>query len=111
MPTLLEILCCPACKGALEQTAERFRCPRCEADYPIVDSIPDLIPDFVDEQIKEMTAAWSSLGYDYDACISQTAPERLQAIDVPLLAQCASGKKVLEIGCGTARLKKPVEGV
>jgi SAM-dependent methyltransferase len=109
MPTLLEILRCPACKGALEQTAERFRCPRCEADYPIVDGIPDLIPGFVDEQIKKMTAGWNNLGYDYDAFITQTTPERLQAIDVPLLAQCADGKMVLEIGCGTARLKKPVE--
>jgi len=109
MSTLFEILRCPACKGALEQTAKRFRCPRCEADYPIIDGIPDLIPGFVDEQIKKMTAGWNNLDYDYDTFINQTAPERLQVIDVPLLAQCADGKMVLEIGCGTARLKKPVE--
>jgi uncharacterized protein YbaR (Trm112 family) len=56
MPTLLESLRCPACKGAIEQTAGRFRCRRCEADCPIVDGIPDLIPGLVDEQIKKMTA-------------------------------------------------------
>lgn len=109
MPTALDILRCPACKGTLEQTAERFRCPRCDAHYPIVDGIPDLIPGSVDEQIVEMVASWDNLGYDYDAFIAQTAPERLQAIDAPLLAQCAGGRTVLEIGCGTARLRKPVE--
>jgi SAM-dependent methyltransferase len=108
-PTLLGTLRCPACKGALERASERFRCPCCKADYPTVDGIPDLIPGCVDEQIKAMTAAWDAPGVDYDASIAQTAPERLRAIDAPLLAPCAGGKLVLEIGCGTARLKGPVE--
>jgi SAM-dependent methyltransferase len=109
MTTPLEILRCPACKGALEQSADRLRCLRCEARYPIVEGIPDLIPGLVDEQIREMVASWNHLGYDYDAFIAQTAPERLQAIYGPLLAQCTGGRMVLEIGCGTARLKKLVE--
>jgi SAM-dependent methyltransferase len=109
LATLFETLRCPVCKGTLEHAAERFRCPPCEADYPIVDGIPDLIPGCVDEQIRAMTAAWDAPGLDYDASIAQTAPERLRAIDAPLLAQCGGGKLVLEIGCGTARLKQPVE--
>ena len=109
MPTLVEMLRCPACKGALERTAGRFRCPPCEADYPVIDGIPDLIPGCVDALIKAMTTAWDSPGLDYDASIAQTAPERLRAIDAPLLAQCAGGTTVLEIGCGTARLRAPVE--
>ena len=51
---LLDILCCPVCKGDLELrvTGERggeilegiLACARCRVDYPISDGIPDLIP-------------------------------------------------------------------
>ncbi len=53
-PDLLEILCCPVCKGDLAlSTTQRdgdeivrgtLRCARCAADYPIEDGIPDLLP-------------------------------------------------------------------
>jgi SAM-dependent methyltransferase len=109
MLTLLEILRCPACKGALDHVDHLLRCPPCNAVYPIVDGIPDLIPGFINEPIKKMSASWNNLGFDYDAYIAQTVPERLQTIDAPLLKQCADGKMILEIGCGTARLKKSVE--
>lgn len=62
-----------------------------------------------DDRIKKTIEAWNNLSWDYDAFIAQTAPERMLAIDAPLLAQCMSGNRVLEIGCGTARLKKAVE--
>ncbi len=51
---LMEILACPVCKGKLELTvaAENEKeivtgslyCPRCEVNYPIVDTIPNLLP-------------------------------------------------------------------
>lgn len=51
---LLEILCCPVCKGdlALERRKEEgpeilegsLTCPRCAVVYPIEDGIPDLLP-------------------------------------------------------------------
>jgi uncharacterized protein len=51
---LLEILCCPVCKGDLTLTAVRkdrdeimegtLHCATCPADYPIEDGIPDLLP-------------------------------------------------------------------
>ncbi len=109
MQTLLEILRCPACKGGLDRINHLLCCVHCNAVYPIVEGIPDLIPGFINDPIKKMSASWDKLGYDYDAQIAQTLPERLQAIDAPLLAQCADGKMVLEIGCGTGRLKKSVE--
>jgi uncharacterized protein len=53
-PDLLEILCCPVCKGDLQLTVAAregdevvrgsLACPRCRADYPIEDGIPDLLP-------------------------------------------------------------------
>jgi uncharacterized protein len=51
---LIEILCCPTCKGDLELTVEkeekgeiitgRFTCSKCKVMYPIDDGIPDLLP-------------------------------------------------------------------
>jgi len=51
---LMDILACPVCKGRLELTVEAEKeqkvvtgslyCPRCQVRYPIVDSIPNLLP-------------------------------------------------------------------
>lgn len=52
---LLDILACPVCKYhplQLEAAVEndkgvvegKLTCPRCRIDYPITDSIPDMIP-------------------------------------------------------------------
>lgn len=50
----MDILCCPTCKGdlKLEVTKEdkveiisgKLSCSKCEVDYPIEDSIPNLLP-------------------------------------------------------------------
>lgn len=50
----MEILACPVCKGKLELTAEEeneqeivsgsLYCPKCNVRYPIVDTIPNLLP-------------------------------------------------------------------
>jgi uncharacterized protein YbaR (Trm112 family) len=53
---LMDILVCPACKEELELIVEEekegeiisgsLRCRKCKEDYPIVDSIPNLLlPD------------------------------------------------------------------
>ena len=50
---LMDILVCPLCKGELELTVEEeneevvtgsLYCPQCQVNYPIVDSIPNLLP-------------------------------------------------------------------
>ena len=51
---LLDILCCPTCKGDLELNIERekngeiiegkFNCIKCKAIYSINDGIPNLLP-------------------------------------------------------------------
>lgn len=53
---LMEILCCPVCKGTLElNTTQRddatgeilegtLHCSACPHDYPIEDGIPNLLP-------------------------------------------------------------------
>lgn len=51
---LMEILCCPVCKGDLTLISEKtdaaevlegkLTCAKCRVDYPISDGIPDLLP-------------------------------------------------------------------
>ena len=51
---LMEILACPVCKGDLELKVDQeqgdeivtgsLRCPRCNLTYPILDTIPHLLP-------------------------------------------------------------------
>jgi len=51
---LMDILACPVCKGALKLTVEKeneqeivsgsLYCPKCNVHYPIVDTIPNLLP-------------------------------------------------------------------
>ena len=51
---LMDILACPVCKGELELTVEKeegqeivagsLYCRRCVVQYPIADSIPNLLP-------------------------------------------------------------------
>ena len=51
---LMDILACPVCKGELKLTVEKedekevitgsLHCAKCNVDYPIADSIPNLLP-------------------------------------------------------------------
>jgi uncharacterized protein YbaR (Trm112 family) len=51
---LMNILACPVCKGELELTADEEKgqeiisgslyCRKCRVRYPIVDTIPNLLP-------------------------------------------------------------------
>ena len=51
---LMDILACPVCKGKLELSVEEeneeeivsgsLYCPRCNVHYPVVDTIPNLLP-------------------------------------------------------------------
>ena len=53
-PKLLEILVCPVCKGELELKVEEeneqeivagsLYCRRCEVHYPILETVPNLLP-------------------------------------------------------------------
>jgi len=51
---LMDILACPVCKGKLELDVEEenekeivtgsLHCPRCGVNYPILETIPNLLP-------------------------------------------------------------------
>ena len=46
-PAFLALLACPLCRGPLRLAAggEALRCEACRKAYPIVDGIPDLLPE------------------------------------------------------------------
>ena len=56
---LIQILACPVCKGELQLTIDKeedgqivtgsLYCPKCQYSYPIVDSIPNLLPPEIDK--------------------------------------------------------------
>ena len=51
---MMDILCCPVCKGDLKLTVKKedpkevldggLYCAKCKFDYPINDGIPNLLP-------------------------------------------------------------------
>ncbi len=58
---LMKILACPVCKGDLKLNAEKeedneivtgsLYCAKCQHSYPIVDTIPNLLPpDFAEKK-------------------------------------------------------------
>ncbi|MFA7562871.1 MAG: methytransferase partner Trm112 [Methanoculleus sp.] len=57
--SLMEIICCPVCKGGLELIATEesgeevlegtLRCAVCSVDYPISEGIPNLLPQTAGE--------------------------------------------------------------
>jgi uncharacterized protein YbaR (Trm112 family) len=50
---LMDIIVCPVCKGELKLTVTEekeeiitgsLNCPKCGVDYPVINSIPNLLP-------------------------------------------------------------------
>ncbi len=44
-PDLLSILACPVCRGTLTEKGESLACSGCRRVYPVLDGIPQLLPD------------------------------------------------------------------
>jgi len=44
-PRLLELICCPDCRGDLEPREADLKCKACGLVYPIEDGIPVLLVD------------------------------------------------------------------
>lgn len=111
MFSIVNLLSCPVCKCELHIEKDYLVCNCCQTVYEIVEGIPHLLPSILDKDIEDTISSWENIKFDYNAYIEESSNNRLQAIDKPLLEQCHVGKKVLEVGCGTARLGKEVEEI
>lgn len=99
---MLNLLRCSVCHGTLLQQTPCLRCPRCEVSYKVIENIPDMLPSHLRRDIYNSVSGWEDINYVYDLHIDNTPKDRLSAIDGPLLNRVKG--KVLEVGCGTARL-------
>lgn len=108
--SLFEKLACVKClKPGLVQNQGVLTCSVCGQDIPLInDAIPDFLSALTMGDIKWKEDHATGEGYESIMThFKETQPWRLERIDKPLL-QYAHGD-VLEIGCGTCRLAKPVE--
>ena len=53
---LLDVVCCPLCRGALTGEASGARCKACRAFYPLLEEVLDLHPSPTEESRQEMAA-------------------------------------------------------
>jgi len=58
---ILDVFCCPACRGDLTRDEGVCRCSSCRGEYPVVDGIPDLYVEHDDQlanKISELNLAF-----------------------------------------------------
>jgi hypothetical protein len=110
----LEILCCPTCRGDLEEVAgeEKLHCAACRHTFPIVDGVPVMFPvDVVSNMDRLFARHWDSeeRASCYDASIEGEDPFGRYQHESELLGieQCYDPLKlgwVLDAGCGNGRM-------
>ena len=101
-PDLLELLCCPSCRGDLSLDGETLRCAKCAKTYPIVDGIPRFVP---------AQNYASSFGFQWNR-FPKTQLDSHSGVPISrnrFFAQSGwtaaelNGKRVLDAGCGSGR--------
>ncbi|WP_218080695.1 methyltransferase domain-containing protein [Anthocerotibacter panamensis] len=133
--------CCPRCKGPLVSRIEEYRCPVCAQSYPVLCGIPDfrVYPDpYIDleaDRAKGQRLAEAAQHLDFPALVAHyyaITPEvppdlaarylahhraglsraqgvlaRLKAYGLPP----PSGRRVLDLGCGTGAFVASTAGL
>lgn len=105
---LIKLLRCSSCKNKLKQEKDFLVCTSCNSSFKITEGFADMVPSELDYDIKKVIDSWENISFDYDDFILHSPPERLQKIDKPLIDLCIDGGTVLDVGCGTARVRKEV---
>ena len=111
---LLDILCCPACRGQLEYQVEQaeLSCEPCGHVYPIVEGIPVLFPTDVKSRFDKMfTRFWDSeeQAETYDKFVEGSQSRAGMHTHLGELRSTlevlgnVDGLKVLDCGCGNGR--------
>lgn len=116
-PTLLNLLCCPACGGELRFSASettddghimsgQFFCNGCGATYPIVRGVPRFmlgaLPDKVAATVDGFGYEWTSSESALQDTQFSSADTFLQFIE-PVQRDYFKDKLVLDAGCGAGR--------
>lgn len=113
-PQILEILCCPACRGSLEHGPQdsELHCSACAFTYPIVEGIPVLFPLDVKANFDELFGRyWDSVDRadEYDKFVEggesmldlHNSEGEIRAT-LEVLGDLR-GHRLLDCGCGNGR--------
>lgn len=104
-----DMMCCPACKGPLEETHTTFFCAKCSKDYPVVDGVVDLylpgkavpVPYYDDVDYREgilKLEATHEVYYKKNS-MSWRIEEYLKRELIRIVKQ--KNHPIVDIGCGT----------
>ncbi len=113
---LLELLCCPACKKALQLHAGKaagahiitgsLTCAACGASYQIIEGVPDFVIETGKREVEQTTSGFAANWRRYsDVIMAQPAlnDELFRDWIVPMEPESLQGKVVLDAGCGMGR--------
>ncbi|HEX2123681.1 MAG TPA: methyltransferase domain-containing protein [Thermoanaerobaculia bacterium] len=100
---LLDILCCPGCKGTLVLEGDTaLRCTSCNAQYPIVRGIPRFVP--ADNYAESFGFQWNRFPRtQLDSTSGVPITRNRFFTSTSWSADEMRGKRVLDVGCGSGR--------
>lgn len=98
-PDLLDILCCPDCKGTLNAD---LHCASCNVKYPIVRGIPRFVP--ADNYAESFGFQWNRFPRtQLDSSSGVPITRNRFFTSTNWTAEELRGKRVLDVGCGSGR--------
>ena len=99
---LIELLCCPDCRGALAREGESLRCTGCAAAYPIVNGIPRFVP--AKNYASSFGLQWNRFPRtQLDSNSGVPITRNRFFVQSGWTAEELRGKRVLDVGCGSGR--------
>ena len=115
---IVEILCCPSCYSSLnlqidEQSNEEIIrghliCETCHVKYPIINSIPRIVPAKMLYIEKKTCDSFDFAWKHYGRQLSDNLNSEFLSLVRPWKASDFKDKVVLDVGCGAGRLSRLV---
>ena len=113
---IVEILCCPSCYSSLNLQIDEQRneeiiegyliCEACEVRYPIINSIPRIVPAKMLYIEKKTCDSFDFAWKHYGRQLSDNLNSEFLSLVRPWKASDFKEKVVLDVGCGAGRLSR-----
>ena len=112
-PNIHTILVCPLCKGPLSVKNNGYRCNNCGQDYPVIDGLPCLSVDTIDEfkamqkRVYEENITLTTplqIAIDREGFIYPTTLKLARIGRIMKSLNLFPNARVLDIGCGDGRI-------